>query len=193
MTALFGGLRVAKQDLRVEAYGTLDELNAYIGLLSDQEENKKQATRLKRLIEIQHVLFVMGAYLAADPTKKSLSLPVWPKGAIQDLEDDIDVMQASLPAMRYFILPGGNAAVSVAHIARCVCRRAERRVAQVMAEGSVFDAPVMPYINRLSDYLFALARVMGMDLKVAERSWKPQKEITKPKTPPSAPAASPTK
>ena len=170
-TALYGGTRVSKSDERVETYGTLDELNAHLGLLRDQEVNKDRAPLFQ---EIQETLFVIGSHLAADPNKALMKLPSLPKGMVQHLEQLIDKMDADLPAMKFFILPGGHPAVSVAHVARCVCRRAERQVVR-FAQHETVAPEIVIYLNRLSDWLFVLARTMGQELGVDEIPWKPQK------------------
>ncbi len=170
-TALYGGVRVSKSDERVETYGTIDELNSHLGLLRDQEVNKGRASLFQ---EIQETLFVIGSHLAADPSKESMKLPSLPEGMVQQLEQLIDAMDADLPAMKFFILPGGHPAVSVCHVARCVCRRAERQVVRFGQHETV--APkIIVYLNRLSDWLFVLARTMGQELSVDEIPWKPQK------------------
>lgn len=171
VTALYGGARVSKSDERVETYGTIDELNAHLGLLRDQEVNKDRTVLFQ---EIQETLFMIGSHLAADPGKPSIKLPPLPEGMVLHLEESIDAMDATLPAMKFFILPGGHPAVSVCHVARCVCRRAERQVVRFSQHETV--APVIiVYLNRLSDWLFVLARTMGQELGVDEIPWKPEK------------------
>ena len=170
-TALYGGARVSKADERVETYGTIDELNAHLGLLRDQEVNKDRAALFQ---EIQETLFIIGSHLAADPSKASMKLPPLPEGMVPHLEQSIDALDAKLPAMKFFILPGGHPAVSVAHVARCVCRRAERQVVR-FGQHETVEPKIIIYLNRLSDWLFVLARTMGQELGVDEIPWKPQK------------------
>lgn len=171
MTALYGGTRVSKSDERVETYGTIDELNAHLGLLRDQEVNQ---TRASLFSAIQDTLFVIGSHLAADPHKESMKLPTITDASVRQLEQSIDAMDERLPAMKFFILPGGHPSVSVCHIARCVCRRAERQVVRFSQHEAV-DPVIIVYLNRLSDWLFVLARTMGVALGVEEIPWKPDK------------------
>ncbi|MBF9252318.1 cob(I)yrinic acid a,c-diamide adenosyltransferase [Pontibacter sp. 172403-2] len=167
-TSLIGGTRVAKSDLRIDAYGTIDELNSYIGLVRDQEVNKSRAGILK---EIQDRLFTIGALLATDPDKSRMKTPdLHPEDVIL-LEQEIDEMTAAVPPLRAFVLPGGHQSVSFCHVARCVCRRAERLVIRLQ-EVSVVEELVIIYLNRLSDYLFALCRIMSQELGAEEITWK---------------------
>ena len=170
-TALYGGARVSKSEERVETYGTLDELNAHIGLVRDQEVNRQRSDLFQ---QIQETLFVIGSHLAADPQKNSVKLPAITEAPIKYLEDSIDDMDGQLPAMKFFILPGGHPAVSACHIARCVCRRAERQVVRFGQHEEV-NPLIVAYLNRLSDWLFVLARTMGVALEVDEIPWKPEK------------------
>ncbi len=169
-TSLIGGTKVPKSHIRIETYGTVDELNSYIGLLSDHLNNLEIKTLLK---EIQDRLFTIGSSLACDPQKEPLmKIPDLKEEDVQLLEKEIDEMNEELPVMKNFILPGGHPAVSTAHITRCVCRRAERLCVN-MKEQEVFVEPlVIKYLNRLSDYLFVLARYVGHLLNVAEIAWK---------------------
>jgi cob(I)alamin adenosyltransferase len=177
-TALFGGTRVPKHHIRIESYGTIDELNSHIGLLRDQDIN----THYKDiLINIQDKLFTIGAVLATDPEKAILKsgkeLLNIPKISIEDielLEQEIDDMNSHLPQMTHFVLPGGHQTVSFCHIARCVCRRAER-LATALNNLEPFQAKVLTYLNRLSDYLFVLARKLSKDLQADEVKWIPNK------------------
>lgn len=178
-TALFGGTRVPKHHIRIESYGTVDELNSYIGLIRDQEMN--QLYKLV-LIEIQDRLFTVGAILATDPEKailkngkERLNIPKISEGDIALLENEIDRMEESLPPMTHFVLPGGHTTVSYCHIARCVCRRAER-LSVSLNESEPVDESVLKYLNRLSDYLFVLARKLTFDLQAEEVKWIPRKE-----------------
>jgi cob(I)alamin adenosyltransferase len=169
-TGLFGGKRLPKDDLRIEAYGTVDELNSHIGLLRDQPEAKSQ---IATLLEIQDRLFTIGSLLATDPDKSNLKLPQLIQSDVELLEGQIDLMNTHLPEMKSFVLPGGHTAVSYCHIARCVCRRAERRVV-TLSQAAVMDELIIQYINRLSDYLFVLARLLSHSLKAEETPWKPR-------------------
>ena len=163
-TALLGGTRVGKQHIRIEAYGTVDELNSFIGLLRDQNiaEGHK-----KMLLTIQERLFTLGATLATDPDKKAPLKPDLHPEDIALLEQAIDRMEEGLPPLRHFILPGGHVAVSQAHVARCVCRRAER-LAVALAENSPVEADIIRFLNRLSDYLFVLARKLAAEAGVPD-------------------------
>lgn len=179
-TALFGGTRVPKHHIRIESYGTVDELNAYIGLIKDQEIDKALKADLKK---VQRNLFTLGAELATDPKKaklkngkERLNIVRVKEAEIQFLEDQIDAMNQGLPQMTNFILPGGHTTVSYCHIARCVCRRAER-LAAALNEVEPFEAYILQYLNRLSDYLFVLARKLSKDLHVEEIKWIPTKEV----------------
>lgn len=169
-TSLFGGKRVSKADLRIDSYGTVDELNAYIGMLRDQEVNHK---RNDFLIEIQDRLFTIGSILAAEPGNNKVKIPALQEENIQSLEKEIDSMEAGLPPMRVFVLPGGHASVSFGHIARTVCRRAERLTVALDHQEKV-DTLVIQYLNRLSDYLFVLCRKMASELGAEETPWKPR-------------------
>lgn len=168
VTALFGGARVSKSDLRIEAYGTVDELNSWIGLVRDQPVNNH---RKEILIGIQNTLFVIGSKLAAAPGNDKIKVPELKKDRVEELELAIDQMESSLSPMRFFILPGGAQPVAFCHIARTVCRRAERRVIALHQDMPV-DILLITYLNRLSDYLFVLARSMGRELNAEETPWK---------------------
>ncbi len=170
LTSLIGGTRVAKHHIRIESYGTVDELNSYIGLIGCQEIDPHHQIILK---EIQDRLFTIGASLAADPEKSKMKIPDLLATDISLLETEIDKMNEILPALKHFILPGGNTVVSYCHIARCVCRRAER-LTVALAEGSFVDSKVTVYLNRLSDYLFILGRKLGYDAKAVENIWIPR-------------------
>ena len=169
-TALIGGTRVSKADLRIEAYGTVDELNSYIGLVRDQEVNH---SRLDILKEIQDRLFTIGALLATDPDKSKMKTPDLHEEDITLLEQEIDKYTAEVPPLRAFVLPGGHQSVSFCHVARCVCRRAER-LAISLQEVAEVDNLIIKYLNRLSDYLFALCRKMTQELNAEEITWKPR-------------------
>lgn len=180
-TALIGGTKVPKSNIRIESYGTVDELNSCIGMLSDQLAaagitRQTDGEALPDLLrEIQDRLFTIGASLACDPDKEvKMKIPDLHPADIEGLEKEIDRMDASLPEMKSFILPGGHVAVSAAHIARCVCRRAER-ICVDMQENQLYIEPiVLMYLNRLSDYLFVLARYAGHLLQAPEIPWKPR-------------------
>jgi cob(I)alamin adenosyltransferase len=177
-TALFGGTRVPKHHIRIESYGTVDELNSHIGLIRDQEiySHYKDV-----LIEVQDRLFTVGAILATPPEKETLkngekrlqNLGIL-ESDIEYLEKEIDAMEDSLPQMTHFVLPGGHTTVSYCHIARCVCRRAER-LSVHLNDIEPTDELVIKYLNRLSDYLFVLARKLSFDLKADEVQWIPRK------------------
>ncbi|RYY36333.1 MAG: cob(I)yrinic acid a,c-diamide adenosyltransferase [Sphingobacteriaceae bacterium] len=169
-TSLIGGTRVPKYHLRIESYGTVDELNSYIGLIRDQPEAVNYRDILKH---IQDRLFTIGASLAADPEKSKMVIPDLHTEDIDLLETEMDALNEQLPPLKHFILPGGNTAISYCHVARCVCRRAERIVVH-LAEESIVDEKVIIYLNRLSDYLFMLARIFAHDGNVPENQWIPR-------------------
>lgn len=170
LTSLIGGTRVPKHHLRIESYGTVDELNSYIGLIRDQDIAVKHKEILK---EIQDRLFTIGSSLAADPEASKMKIPDLHNADVYLLEKEIDMMDMELPPLRHFILPGGSNTVSFCHIARCVCRRAERQCVH-LSEDSFVDDKVIVYLNRLSDYLFTLARKLGNEQQVAENQWIPR-------------------
>ena len=171
-TSLIGGTKVPKSHIRIEAYGTVDELNSCIGLVSDHLSDAHTKTILK---EIQDRLFTIGSSLACDPDKEPLmKIPDLKETDITLLENEMDAMNNILPPMKFFVMPGGHVAVSTTHIARCVCRRAERLCVN-MQEHELFVEPlVIKYLNRLSDYLFVVSRYVAHLLKVAEIPWKPR-------------------
>lgn len=169
-TSLIGGTRVPKYHLRIESYGTIDELNSYVGLIKDQEIGIHYQNILK---EIQLRLFTIGASLAADPERSKMKIPDLELADIELLEVEIDVMNDILPELRNFILPGGHTTVSYCHLARCVCRRAERLVVE-LSENDFVEEKVRIYLNRLSDYLFVLSRKLTFDLKAEEIPWLPR-------------------
>jgi cob(I)alamin adenosyltransferase len=177
-TALFGGTRVKKYNLRIESYGTVDELNAYIGLIKDQEISNSIK---ESLLKIQNELFTLGAMLATPPEKETLksgkerlNIPKINEDSIQFLEKEIDKMDTELPQMTHFILPGGHQTVSFCHLARCVCRRSERLSVELNDQENI-NNDILKYLNRLSDYLFVLARKLSKDLLVEETKWIPEK------------------
>ena len=168
-TGLFGGRRLPKSHIRIETYGTVDELNSYLGVVRDGTEDVHVRQILK---EIQDRLFALGADLATDPAKRK-SPPDVAEADIQILENEIDGMEKNLPKLKNFILPGGHPTVSFCHVARCVCRRAER-LAVALNMDEPLDPVVLKYLNRLSDYLFTLARKLGHDLGAEEVVWRPR-------------------
>lgn len=172
-TSLIGGTRVPKHHIRIESYGTVDELNSYIGLIRDQEISQHDKDLLK---EIQDRLFTIGSSLAADPERSKMIIPDLNVEDIELLEHEMDKMNEILPELKHFILPGGSTAISFCHVARCVCRRAERLSVELSTESDV-DEKVNIYLNRLSDYLFVLARKIGYERQIPENQWIPR--ITK--------------
>jgi cob(I)alamin adenosyltransferase len=177
-TALFGGTKVPKHHIRIESYGTVDELNSHLGLVRDQNID---AHSKDILVIIQNKLFTVGAILATDPEKamlksgkERLNIPKISNEDIELLEKEMDQMNEALPPMTHFILPGGHQTVSFCHIARCVCRRAER-LAAALNDLEPFQPETLMYLNRLSDYLFVLARKLSKDLQADEVKWIPEK------------------
>jgi cob(I)alamin adenosyltransferase len=171
-TSLIGGTKVPKSHLRIEAYGTVDELGSYIGLCKDLLED---ATSRETLQEVQDRLFTMNASLACDPVREpKLRIPDLKDTDITFLEKEIDRMNEVVPEMKSFILTGGHPTVSHLHIARCVCRRAERCCVRLQLESLEVEPVIIIYLNRLSDYLFVLARYTGYQLQVPEIPWKPR-------------------
>ncbi|MCB2221054.1 MAG: cob(I)yrinic acid a,c-diamide adenosyltransferase [Bacteroidetes bacterium] len=168
-TSLLGGTRVPKYDERIEAYGTLDELNSFIGVVRDQSIN---STYKSNLLAIQHVIFAAESHLAADKPESAVNLPQILEEDILFLENEIDKMNEVLPELRSFILPGGHVAVSYCHVCRTICRRAERLTIK-LSEHYPVDERILKYLNRLSDYFFVLARKIGLDLNAPETLWKP--------------------
>ena len=177
-TGLVGGTRLPKHDLRIDCYGTIDELNSYLGLIRDQQISNDSKTTL---IEIQNQLFIIGSLLATDPEKlkddsirKRLGISLIKSEAIAFLETEIDAMNLELPPMTHFILPGGHQTVSFCHIARCICRRAERNISKLNANHPT-QPEVLIYLNRLSDFIFVLARKLSNELDAEEIKWIPNK------------------
>lgn len=169
-TSLIGGTRVAKNHYRLEAYGTIDELNSYIGMIRSFDLDKNS---IDMLIDVQSKLFVVGAYLATDTDKTDLRDKIkYDECVIEAMEKEMDRMESDLPPMKNFVLPGGNQAVSYCHIARTICRRAERRILD-MAEQTEVNTWVKKYINRLSDYLFVLSRHLTQYFSAEEIPWIP--------------------
>jgi cob(I)alamin adenosyltransferase len=169
-TALFGGARVPKNHIRIEAYGTVDELNSYIGLIRDSLDDKQLRKILK---EIQDRLFTTGAILATDPSKKNVKTPDLKDTDVSVLENEIDSMEEQLEPLKSFILPGGHPTVSFCHVARCVCRRAERLTVALNQIEPVLPLTIQ-YLNRLSDYLFVLARFICKLKNAEEVCWLPR-------------------
>ncbi len=171
-TSLIGGTKVPKSHIRIDTYGTVDELNSWVGVIGDYCADPHSKSILK---EIQDRLFTVGSSLACDPDKEPLmKIPDLKETDIQLLENEIDAMNESLPPMKFFVLPGGHLAVSQSHIARCVCRRAERCCVNMQEQDLFVDPLVIKYLNRLSDYLFVLSRYIGYQLGIAEIPWKPR-------------------
>ena len=167
-TSLIGGTRVSKSVRRIDAYGTVDELNSYVGWVRDLTESEEIA---RILIEIQDRLFTIGSHLASTPGKSKMVLPELTEKDVLFLEEKIDRMNEKLPEMKSFVLPGGHPTVSCCHVARCVCRRAERIVVS-LTETSEVEPLILKYLNRLSDYLFVLARLLAQNLNAKEIPWK---------------------
>jgi cob(I)alamin adenosyltransferase len=169
-TSLIGGTKVPKSDVRIETYGTVDELNSWIGLINDQLADEEFKSILK---EVQDRLFTIGSSLATDADKESkMKLPDLHTSDVEVLEKKIDEMTDKLPPMKSFILPGGHTTVSSIHICRCVCRRAERLAVGMQQSEMFVDEKVIQYLNRLSDYLFTLARYAAQKLGAEEIPWK---------------------
>ncbi|MGZ8552594.1 MAG: cob(I)yrinic acid a,c-diamide adenosyltransferase [Chitinophagaceae bacterium] len=172
ITSLIGGTKVSKAHLRIEAYGTIDELNSYIGLCNDLLSDKNSSAILP---EVQDRLFTIGAALACDPEKETkMKIPDLKEEDIILLESEIDQMDEILPSMKSFILPGGHPVISHLHVARCICRRAERSCVRLKSQNNEVEPIIPKYLNRLSDYLFILARYAGHVMGVPEISWKPR-------------------
>jgi cob(I)alamin adenosyltransferase len=170
-TSLFGGRRVIKSDLRIDAYGTVDELNSWVGMVRDTQADEGVRTLLK---EIQDRLFTLGSSMAADPENEKLKHPDLKESDIELLEIKMDEMEAQLEPLRHFVLPGGHVSISNCHVARTVCRRAER-LAVELNQASPLPPLAVKYLNRLSDFLFMLSRKTAKDLDVEEVKWMPRK------------------
>ena len=172
-TSLLGGKKVAKNDMRIEAYGNVDELNSFIGHLKDQEAVEN---RLKQqLYWIQEHLFSIGSILATEEDFKGFELPKITETEVSQLEVWIDKFESEVPPLKNFILPGGHPAVSLSHICRTVCRRTERSII-ALANSSEIDQVILQFINRLSDYLFIFARVLSVLLNAPEIPWSPSQD-----------------
>ncbi len=166
LTSLVDGRRVEKYNIRIKAYGTVDELNSYMGLIRAQEISEEIK---KDIAKIQNNLFVIGSILATENPEK-IGLKKITKEQIKELEQAIDRNAENLPSLKKFIIPGGNTVISFCHIARCVCRRAERISLELNVREEI-DEKLLIYLNRLSDYLFILARKLGTDMNVKEITW----------------------
>lgn len=171
-TSLIGGIRISKASLRIESYGTVDELNSYLGLIRDLSAEQKV---IDQILEIQDRLFTLGSMLASAPDKSKMTLPPFGQKDTLLLEKWMDEMDQDLPPMRFFVLPGGHVLVSHTHVARCICRRAERLIVHLMETEKV-DPEIEKYMNRLSDYLFVLSRWFSYTLQAEEKPWHPRKE-----------------
>ncbi|MCS6916318.1 MAG: cob(I)yrinic acid a,c-diamide adenosyltransferase [Chitinophagales bacterium] len=167
-TQLFGGPRVSKHSLRIECYGTVDELNSWLGMVGDLQTDEAARSVLRH---IQHRLFVIGSLLATAPGKEFSGMPQLSQADVTELEQQIDVWTEKLPPLKLFVLPGGHLSNSAAHVARCVCRRAER-LAVALHESEPLPPLILAYLNRLSDLLFVLARKCSNDAGSAEVFWQ---------------------
>ena len=169
-TSLIGGTKVLKSDERIDAYGTIDELNAHLGLIRSLEAAKSHAEILHF---IQDRLFVIGSILANDPEKSSFKLPAFYEEDIVRLEKSIDEFEVTLEPLKNFILPGSNTANAHAHICRCICRRAERKIV-ALNQRHPQDAAILKFVNRLSDWFFVLARIFCKQENSEEIAWIPR-------------------
>ncbi|HBH05682.1 MAG TPA: cob(I)yrinic acid a,c-diamide adenosyltransferase [Flavobacteriales bacterium] len=170
LTSLIGGTRVSKSHFRIDAYGTLDELNSWVGLLRDHSTNEQERDIL---YQVQEAIFVAGSHLAKEPDKE-VPIPAFPSGLTETLEAEMDRMDAELPSLRNFILPGGHPTVSYCHISRTICRRAERHVVEIESSSDYYT-DIIVFLNRLSDYFFMLARFWSMQLNIDVVTWIPRK------------------
>ncbi|WNJ19518.1 cob(I)yrinic acid a,c-diamide adenosyltransferase [Pontibacter sp. G13] len=168
-TSLLGGTRVDKDDLRIEAYGTVDELNSWMGMLADAEVLSDYRTFIQQL---QSHLFTIGSHLANDPENSRFELPKIPETIIEEMEASIDDMNTKLPDLKSFVLPGGHPVNAQSHVARCVCRRAERRCVALSRSATV-EPLIIQFLNRLSDWLFVLGRHVAVHHGEGEIPWKP--------------------
>jgi cob(I)alamin adenosyltransferase len=169
-TSLIGGTRLPKDHIKIEAYGSVDELNAWVGVLADAPENLERKAFLK---EIQDRLFTIGAELASEPERNKKKLPELFETDVELLEKEMDIYNVSIPMLRAFVLPGGHSMVSFTHVARTVCRRAERQVIRLSHLEDV-NVLILKYLNRLSDYLFVLSRKITQEQNAPEVAWKPR-------------------
>lgn len=168
-TSLFGGTKVEKNHIRIDAYGNVDELNSFIGLLRDQGEVDEEISG--QLFEIQKTLFTIGTLLATEKAPKGFVMPALGESDTQQLEVWIDKFTEVLPELKNFILPGGHQVVSLCHVCRTVCRRTERGIVK-LSQTDKIDSNLLPYINRLSDYFFVLGRRLSQLVGVAEVAWQ---------------------
>ena len=166
-TGLLGGTRISKGHLRIEAYGTVDELNAQLGLVVLAMPKQKDF-----LISIQNALFTIGSHLSMDPEKNSFQLPELPEDLIPKMEKAIDQMEEEMPPLKSFVLPGGSEASVHCHIVRCICRRAERQVVR-LSENTSVDPIIIQFLNRLSDYFFSLSRYALFEKGLPDVAWNP--------------------
>lgn len=171
-TSLIGGTKVLKSEVRIEGYGSIDELNSNLGLVGDYV---KAFYGIEKIKEIQDRLFTIGSSLACDPKKETkMAIPDLIESDIEFLEKEIDEMTGQMEPIRFFILPGGHIVVSTIHIARCVCRRSERAIVRMISNEEPVEPIIVKYLNRLSDFLFTLARFAAFNLKVNEIKWEPR-------------------
>lgn len=171
-TSLIGGEKVYKDGAQIEAYGTVDELNSYLGLVRDYDEIELRERNF--IISVQNDLFVIGSLLAESKQKNKMQLPQITEEMIKNIESEIDNIENQLEPMKFFVLPGGHKLISHLHIARCICRRAERRVVTIANQIDI-DPIILKYINRLSDYIFILSRYIALKLDIKETTWVPKK------------------
>jgi cob(I)alamin adenosyltransferase len=172
MTSLWSGKRIKKSHPRLHVYGTTDELNSHLGLIQSMIANDTKLKSLGQMLEkVQNSLFLMGSYISCDEEKWLAKLPPLSEKLVQELELAIDSMQSDLPPLKEFILPNGHPAASQLHIARCICRRAERDF--IDCKDEIFEnATIEMYLNRLSDYLFVAARWVNQQKGIADIPWK---------------------
>ena len=168
-TSLLGGKRLPKYHLRIEAYGTVDELNSFLGHLADHEVSQTHQSFIR---EIQETLFSIGSHLATEPDNSLVKLPEISTTLLESLEESIDRMEEALTPLKNFILPGGHPTNSLAHICRSICRRAERRIAQ-LHHSSPVDPQILAIFNRLSDWLFVFSRFISAQTQTKEVEWNP--------------------
>lgn len=170
-TSLLSGERVSKYNMRIEAYGTVDELNSFVGYLRSSEIKKEDVSFL---IKIQNYLFNIGSFLAMSKVNPKIKIKQITDENIEELENEMDKIELNLPKLTNFILPGGNQAVSLSHICRSICRRTERLCVQ-LSENEIIDEKIIVFFNRLSDYFFVLSRKITVDYKIEEIVWKSEK------------------
>ena len=171
-TSLIGGEKVYKDEAQIEAYGTVDELNSYLGLVRDHDEIGTSDRDF--IISVQNDLFAIGSLLAESKKKNNMKLPQITEEMISNIEKKIDEIELQLEPMRFFVLPGGHKLISHLHITRCICRRAERRIVTLSNQIEVSQI-ILKYVNRLSDYIFILSRYIALKLDIKETPWLPKK------------------